>query len=119
MKVTARHLTASQRNAIRYKISATEAGVARKYGISVALVREVRAGAQLAHPARLAAWARRIGATEIRTGADAVHVRVAGGGGGGASGSVRRTVVPASALAPVKGQALHVEGGPDLPQPED
>lgn len=103
------HLSKTARNDIRYHIRATEQGVAAKYGISVAMVREIRANAQPNHPARLAAQERR----------GHVDVKVSNGGGSGAGGytvSVTHTVIPAAQVSRPKGQ-LHTEGGVELPVP--
>lgn len=106
------HLSKAQRNYIRYRIRATEEGVARKYGISVAEVRQVRANAQPQHPARVAAIARR-----KRLSAGGLSAGGLSAGPPGATGVIVRAVVPATTAAAPKGQQLHVEGGVDLPVP--
>lgn len=105
------HLSPTQRNQIRYHIRATEQGIARKYGISVATVRDVRRRAQSAHPARLAAITRRWERTQAALGPEW------DGGQARFGGLIRRAEVPAVQTQPVKGQGLHVEGGADLPAP--
>ena len=101
MRRTKDGLSRTARNKIRYREEGSERAIARKYGISEAMVREIRATAQRDHPVRKAASTRR----------EADHFLQLN-----RSGRVSRSVVPATvALAP-KGQ-LHVEGGADLPQP--
>lgn len=123
------HLTAGQRNQIRYHVRATEQGIARKFGVSVKSVRLVRANAQPQHPARVAAIQRRdsriravvvvdaSGAVVSKTVVPQHYADPAGAGGGGrGGGTIKRTLIPAAALSAPGGQ-LHVEGGADLPQP--
>jgi len=106
------HLSPSQRNDIRYHIRATEQGIARKYGISVEVVRDVRRRGQPQHPARLAARARRLGDNPIF---DPAKI-TSGAFASPEAGLVRHEVVPATDVEPPRGQ-LHVEGGVDLPVP--
>lgn len=97
------HLSRTARNRIRYHYRATEQGIARKHGISVAMVREIRANAQPNHPARMAAKVRRLNAIQ------GIQSRF--------DDNVKRSIVEAAVVTPPKGQALHVEGGADLPRP--
>lgn len=96
------HLSSRQRSRIRYYHRATERGIARMYGISVAQVRAIRATAQPNHPARLAAKERR-GGWRLSV---PVKLKLIGTGGGGGEGTARldRSVVPATSVKPPKGQ---------------
>jgi len=118
------HLTPSQRSLIRYHLRMTEEGIARKFGISVAEVREVRASAQPDHPARLAAIARRKNrlqamneflAYDTTQAPDPLDNFLPGPTlEAGPVDAVRRRDIPAISVEPPLGQ-LHVEGGADLP----
>jgi len=107
------HLTPGQRNLIRYHLRMSEEGIARKFGISVADVRAVRASAQPDHPARLAAMQRREGRLQpvaefFAQDIPALDVDKI------ISGRIDRREIPATSAEPPLGQ-LHVEGGADLP----
>lgn len=112
------HLTPGQRNLIRYHDDASDAAVARKFGIPVAEVREVRASAQPDHPAHVAAIQRRKGHLQPVAefiAHDALDNFLPGPTlEAEPTDAVRRRDIPAVSVEPPLGQ-LHVEGGADLP----
>lgn len=104
-------LSRTARNQIRYKLDGSDRAIARKFGITEAMVREIRASGQPDNPAHVAALARR-GRPKTQ-----IEVSVGGGGGGGRiDGTVTRYHVLATVADAPKGQ-LHTEGGVNLPQP--
>jgi hypothetical protein len=97
------HLSTRQRARIRYSW-ATDHGLARHYGVSVSTIRLVRATAQQDHPAHVAAIVRRYRS----------HAAIVRQGGLTANLSDFLRTIPS---VQIRTDGLHVEGGPDLPEP--